>query len=71
MNLDAKIAAAVRCLEREYPKGVDPAALDDVITEITREHRAEFRQRCQPPALRPVRPEAQPLVPAPVGTSSR
>lgn len=45
MNLDAKIAAAVRCLEREYPKGVDPAALDDVITEITREHRAEFRQQ--------------------------
>jgi hypothetical protein len=47
MHLDAKISAAVRCLEREYPKGIDPATLDYVVGEITREHHAEFRQRLQ------------------------
>lgn len=45
MNLEAKIAAATRCLEREYPKGV-PAALQDAVeVEITREHYLALRQR--------------------------
>jgi hypothetical protein len=43
MNLKSKIDAAVRCLEREYPKGIDQPTLDYVIAEITREHRAEMR----------------------------
>jgi hypothetical protein len=47
MNLDAKITAAVRCLEREYPQGIDPATLDYVVGEITREHAEEFRQRLE------------------------
>ena len=41
MNLDAKIRAAVLCLEREYGGAVDQPTLDYVIAEITREHRAE------------------------------
>jgi hypothetical protein len=45
MNLEAKITAAVRCLEREYPKGVPPALQELVESEVTREHYAEFRQR--------------------------
>jgi len=45
MKLDAKIQAAVRCLQREYPNGIDQPTLDYVIGEITREHRAEFRQQ--------------------------
>jgi len=42
MNLESKISAAVRCLEREYPQGIDQPTLDYVIAEITREHRAEL-----------------------------
>jgi hypothetical protein len=52
MNLDAKIKAAQRCLEREYRGDLDPAILDGVIADIRREHHAEFGNQIRAAAHR-------------------